>query len=107
MEWKRRLFYSITRSLEKNYICNAVVPCLNQDSGEVQMGEVWNSLNSSVFQNSIVLQKMQNTANSKGEKKTEFPQYAWFSSTGSKYLEPARAENRNIILYSTLAFKSC
>ena len=40
-------------------------------------------------------------------KKLSSPQYAWFSSTGSKYLEPARAENRNIILYSTLAFKSC
>ena len=43
----------------------------------------------------------------KGKKKLRSPQYAWFSSTGSKYLEPARAENRNIILYSTLAFKSC
>jgi len=105
MKKKVILFYY--QIIGKNNICNAVVPCLNQDSGEVQMGEVWNSLNSSVFQNSIVLQKMQNTANSKGEKKTEFPQYAWFSSTGSKYLEPARAENRNIILYSTLAFKSC
>ena len=87
MEWKRRLFYSITRSLEKNYICNAVVPCLNQDSGEVQMGEVWNSLNSSVFQNSIVLQKMQTTANSKEEEKLNSPQHAWFHQQGLFFLE--------------------
>ena len=74
------LFYY--QIIGKNNICNAVVPCLNQDSGEVQMGEVWNSLNSSVFQNSIVLQKMQNTANSKGEKNWVPPSMHGFHQQG-------------------------
>jgi hypothetical protein len=42
------LFYY--QIIEENYICNAVVPSLNQDSGEVQMAKARTSLNSSVFQ---------------------------------------------------------
>ena len=80
MKKKVILFYY--QIIGKNNICNAVVPCLNQDSGEVQMGEVWNSLNSSVFQNSIVLQKMQNTANSKGEKNWVPPSMHGFHQQG-------------------------
>ena len=40
-------------------------------------------------------------------KKTEFPPVCMVFINRVKYLEPARAENRNIILYSTLVFKSC
>ena len=37
---KEGCFILLPDHWKKNYICNAVVPCLNQDSGEVQMGEV-------------------------------------------------------------------